>query len=113
MKLTRQEIVEKSESTRQENIKIREESYPLRLALQDERIRFNQAIRDGAKPILYKEIGSFRAQAFTVTGVDHCHYYQTLDRRQFGGCNDVEWADLLEQAGVERNPILVNYTERR
>ncbi len=71
-------------------------------AARDERERFNAAIQAGAEPILQTAFGPYR-----VTAVNRDWWYSTSAQRSFCGCNDGDWADLLHQAGVVRNPLFV------
>lgn len=84
-------------------------------AAADERTRFNQALANGAVAVLQSTFfGPYR-----VTSVDEDFWYHTypmnqvpdqFNRRSFAGCNDGTWANLLEQAHVERN---ARWLERR
>ena len=79
-------------------------------ALADERARFNAAIYErGIEVVMDTAFGPY-----VVKSVDGRHDYHTYpatgrrdeySRRTFCGCNDGCWADLLRQAGVERNPM--------
>jgi hypothetical protein len=73
-------------------------------AVADEGARFNEAIRAGAVVMLPTFSGSYRVQY-----VDQDFFYHTDGNGGFGqswaGCNNAVWADLLQQAGIERNPL--------
>lgn len=84
-------------------------------AAADERTRFNHALANGARVILKTAFGDYQ-----VLSVDDQFWYHTqpahfttasvFDTRSFAGCNDGTWANLLEQAHVERN---ARWLERR
>jgi len=78
-------------------------------ACQDEIGRFNQALSAGAKVIINTAFGMYR-----VHSVNHDFWYKTspfnqapsfTNQRSFCGCNDGQWADMMQQAGVLRNPL--------
>ena len=70
------------------------------VAAQDERQRFNEALRNGAKAVL---LDTFNGQR-VVEWVDSNWWYHVKGETSFAGCNDGTWANLLQQAGVPRNP---------
>lgn len=79
------------------------------LAGEDERARFNAAIQNGAVVKLHTFSGEY-----VVDYVNEDWWYITHDATQprgmfnqhhWCGCNDSKWADLMRQAGVERNAL--------
>ena len=74
------------------------------VAAQDERQRFNEALRNGAKAVL---LDTFNGQR-VVEWVDSNWWYHVKCETSLAGCNDGTWANLLQQAGVPRNPEFAN-----
>lgn len=78
----------------------REDYENMMSAAEDERRRFNDAIKAGAWVVLKTHAGDYE-----VDYVDNDFWYHTKGfwSPSFAGSNDPTWADLLRQAGVARN----------
>ncbi|KKL14133.1 hypothetical protein LCGC14_2518790 [marine sediment metagenome] len=78
-------------------------------AVTDEHTRFNKALGNGAMVYMDTFAGRYRvtgARGFDITSVP---VYQDGreggDQRTWMLANDSRWAQLLKEAGVERNPL--------
>lgn len=75
-------------------------------AAADERRRMNEALHNGAAVVIRTFCGEYR-----VTAVSDDWWYSSLpvsgsrDSRSWCGCNDGQWADMMRQAGIDRNPL--------
>lgn len=68
---------------------------------------FNEKVRENDLVIILKtDIGNYRVYSVDGDWNYHCSPEgQSLDsfnRRSFAGCNDKDWDNLLEQAGIRR-----------
>lgn len=92
--------------TRQQRKAQDERRQQVLLALSDEFSRFNRAIESGK----IVKLTTFSGQ-YTVKYVDSQFWYHTDGNGGFGqswaGCNNFVWADLLAQAGIDRNPLFL------
>jgi hypothetical protein len=72
-------------------------------ALIDEMVRFNAALERGAHVVFHARAGDLQVLRVETGGWYVCRGLegQTL---KFKGDPDAVWADLLQQAGVERHP---------
>lgn len=84
-------------------------------AVQDETQRLNQALESGALVILKTAFGPYVLEYVSVDLWYHTHpagqRRDNFNHRSFAGCNDGTWANLLKQAGVERNPLFADKPE--
>ena|SRR2546426_10700649 len=80
-------------------------------ALQDERLRLNAAIVDGGVVMIRTFSGSFAVNYVTTDWSYVCGTGR--DQKLFCGYDDDEWADLLQQAGVPRNPLLASVQQAK
>lgn len=78
-------------------------------ATADERRRFNRAIENGARVYIEPAQGG----CYIIRYIDANWFYHTTVEGQssfvygmtWAGCNDAQWARLLRDAGVSRNPL--------
>lgn len=87
-------------------------SEAVKAAVADEMTRFNAALADGKTAILPTAFGPYRVQSVNSEWWYCCYPAESksnnwLSQRSFAGCNDGDWADLLAQVGVARNPFFV------
>lgn len=76
-------------------------------AAEEERRRFNEACSKGARPTIQTAFGPY-----TVTAVSGDWWYSTTAGRSFCGCNDSQWANLMDQVHLERHPLFAVHTAR-
>ncbi len=78
-------------------------------AVTDEHARFNKALAEGARIHMDTFAGRYRvtgAQGFDITSVPvHQDGREGDDQRTWMLANDNRWAQLLNEAGVARNPL--------
>lgn len=73
-------------------------------AAADERKRMNAALAAGAVVYVNTFLGTYR-----LLSVTNEWWYATISldgrtNRAWAGCNDGDWADMMAQAGIPRNP---------
>lgn len=108
---------EEKRQRRQERKAKEERSRLVHEACEDERARMNQAVHAG-KVVIVKAIGD----RYVLDSVTPDWWYRTYPEgsrpdgwnlRSWAGCNDGDWAGMMEQAGLERNPLFVPEGEKR
>jgi len=78
-------------------------------AAADERKRMNAAVAAGATVYVKTFVGTYR-----LLSVTNDWWYATISfdgksSRAWAGCNDGDWADMMAQAGLRRNPRWAGY----
>ena len=83
----------------------------VREAVKDEHARVNQAVSQGKVALVHTFCGDH-----VLDSVDSEFWYHThkvgqsntyMNTRSWAGCNDGDWADIMRQLGLERNPLFV------